>query len=66
METLRRTMVNTDQGLVRPGTISLTVARRRQCSPKLHRRRSRDSSSSLLTDSSSKQIYLFILMYINV
>jgi len=53
METLRKTMINTDSGLVRPGAISLIVARRRQNSPKLHRRRSRDSSSSLLTDSST-------------
>jgi len=53
METLRRTMMNVDPGPV-PGAISLIVARRRNSSPTLDRRRSRDSSSSLLTDSSGK------------
>ncbi|CAH1732769.1 unnamed protein product [Aphis gossypii] len=52
METLRRTMMNVDPGPV-PGAISLIVARRRNSSPTLDRRRSRDSSSSLLTDSSA-------------
>ncbi|XP_050530770.1 partitioning defective 3 homolog isoform X2 [Daktulosphaira vitifoliae] len=52
METLRRTMIIVDPGPV-PGAISLTVARRKNSSPILHRRRSRDSSSSLLTDSST-------------
>ncbi|XP_050439325.1 partitioning defective 3 homolog isoform X2 [Adelges cooleyi] len=52
MEILRRTMINVEPGPV-PGAISLTVARRRNSSPTLHRRRSRDSSSSLLTDSSA-------------
>lgn len=56
MEILRRTMMNVDPGPI-PGAISLTVARRRNTSPNLHRRRSRDSSSSLLTDSSG---YYFI------
>lgn len=51
METLRKTMVNVDPGPV-PGTISLTVARKPNSSPTLDRRRSRDSSSSILTDSS--------------
>lgn len=51
MKTLRKTMMDVEPGPV-PGTISLTVARRCNSSPTLNRRRSRDSSSSLLTDSS--------------
>lgn len=51
MEILRKTMVNVDPGPV-PGTISLTVARKPNSSPTMNRRCSRDSSSSILTDSS--------------
>ncbi|VVC45881.1 Hypothetical protein CINCED_3A001311 [Cinara cedri] len=51
METLRRTMLNVEPSPT-PGTISLTVARRRSNSPSLNKRQNRDSSSSL-TDSSA-------------
>lgn len=66
METLRRTMVNMDPGPV-PGAISLTVVRQhinsQNNSPSSHRRRSRDSSSSLLTDSSGT-ISTFLKKYL--
>lgn len=65
METLRKTMINADLGLVRPRVISLIVGRQRCNSPKLCKQCSPDSSSSVLTDSSGKKIYLFILININ-
>lgn len=69
MELLRKTMMNVDSNIPIPGAISLTIARQRNTSPSLYRRLSRDSSISLLTDSSGFYfmktiIYLFIYNYI--